>query len=113
MEDYKKTPLWNNHLPLEERLDYLIQELTLEEKISCLGTRCPEIERLGIKASFVGGEAAHGIEARHDQAFNKGEAEPTTSFTQPIGMSASFDRDLIRNCGKAVGEEARALFRGI
>lgn len=110
MEDYKKTPLWNNHLPLEERLDYLIQELTLEEKISCLGTRCPEIERLGIKASFVGGEAAHGVEARHDQAFNKGEAEPTTSFTQPIGMSASFDRDLIRNCGKAVGEEARALF---
>ena len=31
------------------------------------------------------------------------------SFTQPIGMSASFDRELIRECGRCVGEEARAL----
>ena len=110
MSEYKNTPLWNNHLSVEERLDYLIQELTLEEKISCLGTGCPEIERLGIKASFMGGEAAHGIEARHDQAFNRGEPEPTTSFTQPVGMSGSFDRELIKRCGNAVGEEARALF---
>ncbi len=110
MEDYKKTPLWDNRLPIEERLDYLVDELTLKEKISCLSTRCPEIRRLGIKASFFGGEAAHGIEARHDQAFNAGDPEPTTAFTQPIGMSGSFDRDLIKKCGRAVGEEARALF---
>lgn len=110
MEDYKKTPLWNNQLPVEERLNYLVSELTLDEKISCLTTRCPEIERLGIKATSFGGEAAHGIEARHDQAFNAGEPEPTTSFTQPIGMSGSFDRELIRKCGQAVGEEARVLF---
>ena len=32
------------------------------------------------------------------------------SFPQPIGMSASFDRELIRECGRAVGEEARALY---
>lgn len=25
-------------------------------------------------------------------------------------MSASFDRELIRECGRAVGEEARALY---
>ena len=110
MSDYKGTPLWDNSLPIEERLDYLIRELTLEEKISCLTTGCPDIERLGIRASYMGGEAAHGIEARHDQAFNAGEPEPTTCFTQPIGMSGSFDRELIRKCGKAVGEEARALF---
>lgn len=110
MEDYRKTPLWNNNLPVEERLDYLINELSLEEKITCLATRCPEIKRLGIKATSFGGEAAHGIEARHDQAFNAGDPEPTTSFTQPIGMSGSFDRELIRKCGQAVGEEARVLF---
>ena len=109
MEDFKKTPLWDNSLPIEERLDYLIGEMTLEEKINSLTTGCPDIDRLGIKASHVGGEAAHGIEARHDQAFNAGEPEPTTSFTQPIGMSASFDRELIKECGRAVGEEARAL----
>lgn len=110
MSDYKTTPLWNNKLPIEERLTYLINELTLEEKIKCLTTSCPNIERLGIKATSMGGEAAHGIEARHDQAFNKGEPEETTSFTQPIGMSGSFDRELIKKCGQAVGEEARVLF---
>lgn len=110
MEDFKKTPLWDNKLSVEERLDYLVNELTLEEKIQCLTTGCPDIERLGIKSFYMGGEAAHGIEARHDQAFNAGEPEPTTSFTQPIGMSGSFDRELIKECGKAVGEEARALF---
>lgn len=110
MSDYKNTPLWNNKLPIEERLTYLINELTLEEKIKCLTTSCPDIERLGIKATSMGGEAAHGIEARHDQAFNKGEPEETTSFTQPIGMSGSFDRELIKKCGQAVGEEARVLF---
>lgn len=110
MSDYRNTPLWNNKLPIEERLTYLVNELTLEEKISCLTTSCPDVERLGIKATSMGGEAAHGIEARHDQAFNRGEPEPTTSFTQPIGMSGSFDRELIKKCGQAVGEEARALF---
>lgn len=110
MQEYKNTPLWDNRLPIEERLDYLVRELTLEEKIQCLTTNCPEIERLGIKPNYMGGEAAHGIEARHDQAFNAGKPEPTTSFPQPIGMSASFDRALIHECGRAVGEEARALY---
>lgn len=107
---YMNTPLWDSGLDIEERLDYLIDALSLEEKIRCLTTGCPDVERLGIKASYMGGEAAHGIEARHDQAFNAGEPEFTTSFTQPIGMSGSFDRELIRECGRVVGEEARALF---
>ena len=106
----QNTPLWDNSLSIEERLDYLTGAMTLEEKIHCLTTGCPDIPRLGIRATYMGGEAAHGIEARHDQAFNKGEPEPTTAFTQPIGMSASFDRELIRECGRAVGEEARALY---
>lgn len=77
MQEYKNTPIWDNRLPIEERLDYLVRELTLEEKIQCLTTNCPEIERLGIKPNYMGGEAAHGIEARHDQAFNAGKPEPT------------------------------------
>ena len=83
----QNTPLWDNSLSIEERLDYLTGAMTLEEKIHCLTTGCPDIPRLGIRATYMGGEAAHGIEARHDQAFNKGEPEPTTAFTQPIGMS--------------------------
>lgn len=110
MEDFKNTILWDSGRGIEERLDYLLQEMTLEEKITCLTTGCPDIPRLGVQAFYMGGEAAHGIEARHDQAFNAGEPEPATSFTQPIGMSASFDRELIKKCGQSVGEEARALY---
>lgn len=107
----KDFALWNNALSVEERLDAVISELTLEEKLHCLTTGIPDIDRLGIKASFVGGEAAHGIQARHDQAFDAGEPEPTTSFTQPIGMSGSFDTELIHECGRVTGEEARALYK--
>lgn len=108
--DYKNIPLWNSALPLEERLDYLIQELTLEEKFTMLGTGCPAIERLGIEPSHVGGEAAHGVQARHDQSFDKGKADYTTSFSQPIGMAASWDTALMKKIGEAVSIEARGLF---
>ena len=60
----QNTPLWDNSLSIEERLDYLTGAMTLEEKIHCLTTGCPDIPRLGIRATYMGGEAAHGIEAR-------------------------------------------------
>ncbi|MBQ8281021.1 MAG: glycoside hydrolase family 3 C-terminal domain-containing protein [Lachnospiraceae bacterium] len=109
---YQDTPLWDETLDIEERLDYLIGELTIEEKLNMLGTWSPEIERLGIcRKMTLGGEAAHGVEARHDQASNSDRGGVnTTAFTQPIGLSATFDTDLIKEVGKAVGYEARALF---
>ncbi|MCD8336325.1 MAG: glycoside hydrolase family 3 C-terminal domain-containing protein [Lachnospiraceae bacterium] len=111
MEDFKKTPLWDSRLPLEERLDYLISEMTMEEKLSCLGTGTPALPRFGISEQFIGSEAAHGVEARHDQGQNKRKPEPTTSFPQPIGMSASWDPDLLCEAGEVVGKEARVLYQ--
>lgn len=108
--NYRNLPLWNNTLSPEERLDYLLGELTLEEKLHCLGTGCPRIERLGIEPFFVGCEGAHGLQMRHDQSFDKGEPQPTTIFPNPIGMSASWDTDLIRSAGDVVGMEARAVY---
>ena len=109
-KDYKNTPLWNSGLSEEERLQYLLQELTLDEKFACLGTGNPAIERLGIPAFGVGGEGAHGVQARHDQSYDKGEPVATTIFPNPIGMSASWDRELIKEAGTVVGTEARALY---
>lgn len=109
-EFYMETPLWDHTLSLEERLTYLTEQMTPEEKLKCLTTGCPDIPRLGIRSFYLGGEAAHGIEARHDQAFNAGEPEETTSFVQPIGMSATWDTELIREAGEAVGTEARILY---
>ncbi len=109
-KDYKNTPLWNSGLSEEERLQYLLRELTLDEKFACLGTGNPAIERLGIPAFGVGGEGAHGVQARHDQGYDKGEPVATTIFPNPIGMSASWDRELIKEAGIVVGTEARALY---
>ena len=109
-KDYKQTPLWDSGLSEEERLQYLLQELTLDEKFACLGTGNPAIERLGIPAFGVGGEGAHGVQARHDQSYDKGEPVATTIFPNPIGMSASWDRELIKEAGTIVGTEARALY---
>lgn len=94
-----------------ERIEELLKQMTPDEKFRCLTVHSPEIARLGLPEFFFGGEAAHGVEARHDQEFNKGEPAVTTSFPQPIGMSASFNTELIRQAGAVVGTEARALYK--
>lgn len=46
----------------------------------------------------------------HDQEFDVHEPDLTTIFQNPIGMSASFDEELIRKAGKVVGTEVRGLY---
>ncbi|BBF45253.1 beta-glucosidase [Lachnospiraceae bacterium KM106-2] len=105
-----KNKIWDTTLPIEERLDALLGELTLEEKIQSLTVETPEISRLGIKAFAIGSEAAHGVQARHDEEFNKEKTVDTTTFNQPIGMSMTWDPELIQKAGKVTGVEARAIF---
>ena len=109
-KEYLELPLWDTGKGEKERLDFLLKSLTLEEKFSCLGTGCPEIPRLGIPAWSVGGEAAHGVQARHDQHYDQGEPCYTTVFPDPIGMSATWDTELMKEAGEIVGTEARLLF---
>lgn len=103
------TPLYDTTLSVEERLDWLLGEMTMDEKLRCLATTAPAIERLGIPGFSLGGEAAHGVENRNDQN-DYGEPDVTTSFVQPIGMSATWDPDLIREAGEVTGTEARVVF---
>ncbi|MBR6568984.1 MAG: glycoside hydrolase family 3 C-terminal domain-containing protein [Clostridia bacterium] len=92
----------------EERIEWLLANLTIEEKLGWLASRMPGCERLGIAPFSLGGEAAHGVEGRNDQN-GLGQPDVTTSFPQPIGMSASWDADLLRACGEVVGTEARVV----
>ncbi|MDE6853372.1 MAG: glycoside hydrolase family 3 C-terminal domain-containing protein, partial [Lachnospiraceae bacterium] len=110
MDDYLQTPLWNPRLTARERLCYLLSQLTVEEKLQCMGTGCPAFPRLGIPAFGVGGEGAHGVQARHDQDWNQQAPECTTIFPNPIGMSATWDPELVRKAGHVTGTEARGLF---
>ena len=90
----------NNQLPLEQRIDSLLVQLTIPEKISLLGYRSPAIPRLNIPAYTWWNEGLHGV-ARAGQA---------TVFPQAIGMAASFNPKLLEAVGDAVSTEARAKF---
>ncbi len=102
----KDKSLWDESLDTEEKLDLLISSLTLDEKMHMISSGSEGVERLGVPDMKLGGEAAHGVEARNDQN-GVGEPDITTSFPQPIGMSSSWDKDAIRKAGRIVGKEAR------
>jgi beta-glucosidase len=93
-------PWYNPEISFEERVQLLIDEMTIEEKISQLSYDAAAIERLGVPEYNWWSEALHGV-ARNGRA---------TVFPQPIGMGATFDRDLIHRVFTAVSDEGRAKF---
>ena len=107
----RHTPLYDPRLSDRERAEYLVSQMTIEEKFSWFGLRMRN-ERLGITVSTCGGEGAHGVQARSGQG-EMYPPTPTTSFTQPIGMAATFDRKLIRKAGDVTGKESRAFANAV
>ncbi|TDO66468.1 beta-glucosidase [Kribbella sp. VKM Ac-2571] len=89
----------NPDLPLKVRLDDLTGRLTLDEKISLLHQYQPAIPRLGIASFKTGTEALHGVAWL-------GKA---TVFPQAVGLGSTWDPNLIKRVGSAVGDEARAF----
>ncbi len=87
-------------LELSLRIDALIDEMTLDEKISQLVHESKDIGRLGIKAYNWWNEALHGV-ARAGMA---------TVFPQPIAFGATFDADLIYKVADVISTEARAKY---
>lgn len=90
----------NNSLPLQERIDFLIKNMTIAEKISQLGYDSPAIERLKIPKYNWWNECLHGV-ARNGLA---------TVFPQAIGLAATWDPKLVYNVAKVISEEARAKY---
>jgi len=90
-------PFQDPNLPLETRVDDLISRLTLDEKISLLHQWQPAIPRLGIASFRTGTEALHGVAWL-------GEA---TVFPQAIGLGSTWDPNLVKQIGSAVGDEVR------
>lgn len=105
----KSTPLWDAGLSDEERVEWLLNEMTIDEKVKWISSFSSDVERLGIPGNGYGGEAAHGVEGRNDQN-GIGVADVTTSFPQPIGMSATWDTEMIRKAGEITGTESRVTY---
>ena len=94
-------------------IDALMQELTLEEKARlCSGDSAwatAAIERLGIPAVTVA-DGPHGVRKARSEGddLSLTATEPATCFPTAVGLAASWNRELIREVGRALGREARA-----
>ncbi|HWZ50048.1 MAG TPA: glycoside hydrolase family 3 C-terminal domain-containing protein [Granulicella sp.] len=93
-------------LPVEKRIDNLLSQMTLDEKIDCLSTDTG-VPRLGVP-NFGSSEGIHGVVQRGGGK-NERAMIPTTQFPQPPGMGESWDPELVRQAGAVQGYEARYI----
>ncbi|MFE9918546.1 glycoside hydrolase family 3 C-terminal domain-containing protein [Micromonospora sp. NPDC005553] len=101
-------PFRDPSLPVNVRVDDLLGRLTQDEKISWLHQYQPAIPRLGIGLFKTGTEALHGVAWSTDIDNNGAVVKARgTAFPQPVGMASTWNTDLIRQVGSAVGDEAR------
>ncbi len=95
------TEKWfDSSLPAGERIESLIQAMTVEEKASQLLYTSKAVPRLGIPEYNWWNEALHGV-ARAGKA---------TIFPQALGMAAAFDREMTEEIATAISDEARAKY---
>ncbi|GAA2094791.1 glycoside hydrolase family 3 C-terminal domain-containing protein [Microlunatus panaciterrae] len=93
-------------------IDNLIGQLTLEEKAALtIGSdfwHTAPIDRLGIPAIMVS-DGPHGLRAQLDEADHVGLAGsvPATCFPTASGLASSWNVDLFRTVGEALGRESR------
>lgn len=98
---------------MENRINQLLSELTLEEKASlCSGkdfwTTQP-IERLGVPSIMVT-DGPHGLRKQAGETDHLGinKSVPTTCFPSGVSLASSWDRDLIESVGRALGVESQS-----
>src|ERR1700726_246162 len=87
--------------PIDKRVQDLIARLTLEEKATLLNHRGPDVKRFGIR-SDQWNQCLNGV--KWDR--------PTTSFPTCIGMSATWNTDLVHEIASVLSDEARAIYNG-
>jgi beta-glucosidase len=91
-------PWMDTTLAIAQRVDDLIGQMTLEEKVQQMRDHAPAIARLGVPKYDWWNEGLHGV------AFS-GFA---TNFPQVIGMAATWDSSLVHEMGETISTEARA-----
>ena len=95
------TALYQNvAAPMAQRVDDIVNRMTLEEKISQLMNDSPAIERLGVPAYNWWNESLHGV----------ARARRATVFPQAIGLAATWDTGLMFRVATAISDEARAKY---
>ena len=85
----------------DQEIEKLIKKMTLQEKVDFIG---------GYNGFYIRGFENLGIpEIRMaDGPVGVRNPGPSTSFPASIAMAASFDKEIAKNVGKAIGSEARS-----
>lgn len=94
-------PWQDTSLSLDNRVEWLVQQLTLDEKLSLMVHHNPAIERLGLPAYSWWNEALHGV----------GRAGEATVYPMPIALAATFNPEVVHSVFKHVAAEARYKYR--
>lgn len=84
----------------KQRARQLVEQMTLEEKVSQTLHSAARIPRLNIKSYNWWNEALHGV----------ARAGVATVFPQAIGIAATFDEDLVEQIADVIATEARAKY---
>ena len=83
----------DSSLSFDERVKDLLSRLTIKEKAGLMSSHMAAVPRLDIGEWYVGAEVARGYVSRNPD-------EPTTVFPQPIGLSGTFDTELMEKAGQ-------------
>ncbi len=100
MADFK---FMDTSLDIDQRTRALLEELTLDEKLTMLTTHMTAVPRLGIKDFGIGAEVARGLVCRGNSFGEKA----TTVFPEPFGLAAMFDSNIMQAMGEVTGNEVR------
>jgi beta-glucosidase len=93
-------PWLNPSTPLDDRINSLVSQMTLEEKVQQMRDHAPAIPRLGVPAYFWWNEGNHGVAV----------SGTATNFPQVIGMAATWDAPLVHHEAEVISTEARAKY---
>ena len=93
-------PWFDVSLPVAQRAEDLVSQMTLEEKGQQMVNRASAIPRLGVPAYNWWSEALHGAVIR----------SRATVFPEPIGLAATFDPALVHEMATVISTEARVEY---
>jgi beta-glucosidase len=99
-QDYKTYPMWDYKLPIEQRVNDVVNRLTLEEKVAQMLNAAPAIPKLGIPAYDWWNEVLHGVARTPFRV---------TVYPQAIGMAATFDTNSLYRMADYSALEGRAV----
>lgn len=97
----QKHTFQDTNLSFEARVDDLVNQLTLEEKVAQMLNAAPAIPRLNIPAYDWWNETLHGVARTPFK---------TTVFPQAIAMAATFDKNALFKMADYSALEGRAIY---